>query len=41
LEGRKERNIMAPAAAATEVEVDAWAARDTSGHLSPFTFSRR
>jgi D-arabinose 1-dehydrogenase-like Zn-dependent alcohol dehydrogenase len=41
LEGRKERNIMAPAAAATEEEVDAWAARDTSGHLSPFTFSRR
>jgi hypothetical protein len=43
LEGRKEGNIMAPAAAAaaTEVEVTAWAAKDTSGHLAPFTFSRR
>jgi len=43
--GRKEGNIMAPAAtaaaAATEVEVTAWAAKDTSGHLAPFTFSRR
>jgi len=41
--GRKERNIMAPAAtaAATEVQVSAWAAKDTSGHLAPFTFSRR
>jgi hypothetical protein len=35
--GRKERNIMAPAT----VEVSAWAAKDSSGHLAPFTFLRR
>jgi hypothetical protein len=35
--GRKERNIMAPAT----VEVSSWAAKESSGHLAPFTFSRR